>query len=68
MFSLKHKSILGMQKHIFIADATNDPEKEFTTRFCRHFAQINLPPCEESLIKSIFTSLIKTTINKTKCS
>lgn len=68
MFSLRQRTIRPLQKHLVIADATNEPHKEFTSRFCRHFTQINLPSCEESLVRSIYSTLIRTIVNKTKCS
>jgi hypothetical protein len=68
MVSLKNKIIYPLPKHVIIADASNEHEKEFTNRFCRHFAEINLPPCDENIIRHLYTTLIKNILVRTKTS
>lgn len=66
MFSIKNKVVYPLPKHSIIADASNEPHQEFTNRFCRHFAEVSLPPCDEETVRHIFTSLIKSTLVRTR--
>ena len=68
IFSYKSKEIVEMTKHTFIADSNNRFSKEFKARFSRHFAEISLPPCEESSVKAIYADLIRNIVMQTKTS
>lgn len=66
IFSYKSKEMIQLPKHTIISDCSNEYQKEFSSRFTRHFAELNLPPCEESMVRSIFTELIRSTVNRTR--